>query len=56
MSRLTDKTQGHQNPGQNQQGQTQGKPIRQGPGESRQPGQKETDAQGESGSDGSSGP
>ncbi|CCD98845.1 hypothetical protein [Bradyrhizobium sp. STM 3809] len=32
MSSLTDKNQGHQNPGQNQQGQTQGKPIRQDQG------------------------
>ncbi|MGJ4950737.1 hypothetical protein [Bradyrhizobium sp. HKCCYLS20291] len=39
MTSLTDKNQGHQNPGQNQQGQTQGKPIQQGgdgPGQRRQ--------------------
>ena len=29
MSSLTDKNQGHQNPGQNQQGETRGKPIQQ---------------------------
>ncbi|WP_315719405.1 MULTISPECIES: hypothetical protein [unclassified Bradyrhizobium] len=56
MSSLTDQNQGHQNPGQNQQGQTQGKPIRQEPGESRQPGQEGTRAQVENGSDGSSDP
>jgi len=37
MSSLTDKNQGHQNPGQNQQGQTRGKPIRQDEGEGQQP-------------------
>ncbi|MGJ4926074.1 hypothetical protein ACQR1I_12195 [Bradyrhizobium sp. HKCCYLS2038] len=40
MTNLTDKNQGHQNPGQNQQGQTQGKPIRQGgdePSQGQQP-------------------
>ncbi|BAM90735.1 hypothetical protein S58_47560 [Bradyrhizobium oligotrophicum S58] len=38
MSSLTDKNQGHQNPGQNQQGQTQGKPIQQRGGGRRPPG------------------
>ncbi|WP_257166755.1 hypothetical protein [Bradyrhizobium sp. SRS-191] len=37
MSSLTDKNQGHQNPGQNQQGQTQGKPIRQDQGREPDP-------------------
>jgi hypothetical protein len=46
MSNLTDKNQGHQNPGQNQQGQTSGKPIRQDQGREpdpkpRQPGGQE---------------
>ncbi|MGJ4997725.1 hypothetical protein [Bradyrhizobium sp. HKCCYLR20261] len=33
MSSLTDKNQGHQNPGQNQQGQTSGKPLSQDQGQ-----------------------
>ncbi|MGY3451610.1 hypothetical protein [Bradyrhizobium sp. USDA 4353] len=37
MSNLTDKNQGHQNPGQNQQGQTQGQPIRQDEGRDAAP-------------------
>ncbi|MGJ4887134.1 hypothetical protein ACQR1Y_03040 [Bradyrhizobium sp. HKCCYLRH3099] len=36
MSSLTDKNQGHQNPGQNQQGQTSGKPISQDQGQGAQ--------------------
>ena len=41
MSSLTDKNQGHQNPAQNQQGQTQGKPIQQQGGGRRPPGGQE---------------
>jgi len=41
MSSLTDKNQGHQNPGQNQQGQTQGKPIQQGGGSKPKGGQEQ---------------
>ncbi|CAL76662.1 Hypothetical protein BRADO2853 [Bradyrhizobium sp. ORS 278] len=37
MTGLTDKNQGHQNPGQNQQGQTGGKPIRQDQGQGVEP-------------------
>ena len=37
MSSLTDKNQGHQNPGQNQQGKTQGKAIRQDEGQAPDP-------------------
>ncbi len=45
MSSLTDKNQGHQNPGQNQQGQTRGKPIRQdeGDGGQQRPGPQSQD-------------
>ena len=41
MSSLTDKNQGHQNPGQNQQGQTQGKPVHQGGGSKAEGGQEQ---------------
>jgi hypothetical protein len=44
MSSLTDKNQGHQNPGQNQQGQTEGKPIQQQGGGSKPKGGQEQDA------------
>jgi hypothetical protein len=37
MSSLTDTNQGHQNPAQNQQGQTQGRPIRQDDGQTPDP-------------------
>jgi hypothetical protein len=37
MSSLTDKNQGHQNPAQNQQGQTEGRPIRQNEGQTPDP-------------------
>jgi len=41
MSSLTDKNQGHQNPGQNQQGETRGKPIQQSGGGEQRPSQQQ---------------